>query len=84
MDYTSTSGEKVYFAFKFSDKVYQFVDTTTVQEKYKLDFSRKKLPDRYLEKTWDEVAKVLKDADYYFYMGDFIENETHEFFLLRN
>jgi hypothetical protein len=83
-DYTSTSGEIVNFAFKFSDKVYQFVDTFAVREKYHLDFSKKKLPDRYLDKSLDETFKVLKDNDYYFFMGDYIENETHEFFILNN
>jgi hypothetical protein len=83
-DNTSTFAGIVNFAFNFSDKIYRYVDMLTVKEKYHLDFSRKKLPDRYLEMSEDEVSQALKNNDYYFFMGDYIENETHEFFMLNN
>ena len=83
-DYTSSLGKKVNFAFKFSNKVYEYVDTLSVKEKYQLDFSKKGLPEKYLEMDTREVLKALKDNDYYFFMGDYIENDTHEFMLIRN
>jgi len=69
LDYTSASGTNVNFALKFSDKVYQYVDTFTVKEKYHLDFSKKKIPDRYLDMNWSNVYKILKENDYYFFYG---------------
>ncbi len=83
-DYTSSIGEKVNFAFKFSDKVYGYVDSLSVQEKYRLDFAGKGLPDRYLEMSTDDVFEALKSNNYNFFMGDYVENETHESFQLLN
>ena len=83
-DYTSSCGKRVNFAFKFSDKVYQYVDTLSVREKYRLDFSGKGLPAKYLEMSWDEIAGILKSSNYYFFMGDYTENDTHECFQILN
>ena len=83
-DYTGSIGKSVNFAFKFSDKVYHYVDSLSVQEKYQLDFAGKELPDRYLEMSLDDVFKALKNTNYYFFMGDYVENETHESFLINN
>jgi hypothetical protein len=79
-DYTNSCGKKVNFAFKFSDRVYRYVDSLSVQEKYRLDFVGKGLPDEYLAKSTDEVF----ETNYYFFMGDYIESETHESFLINN
>jgi len=83
-DYTSSFETKVNFSFKFYDKVYQYLDTISIQEKYRLNFSNKGLPFRYLEMNTSEVLKILKDNDYYFFMGEFLENNTHECFILYN
>ena len=83
-DYTNSIGKSVNFAFKFSDKVYGYVDSLSVQEKYQLDFAGKGLPDRYLEMSTDDVFEALKSYNYYFFMGDYVENETHESFQLLN
>lgn len=83
-DYTGSIGKNVNFAFKFSDKVYQYTDSLSVREKYQLDFSGKELPVEYLQKSTDEVFEILKSNDYYFFMGDYVENETHESFFIEN
>jgi hypothetical protein len=83
-DFTSSLEERVNFAFKFSDKVYQYLDPLSVWEKYRLDFSEKGVPDRYLEMSWEEVYKTLKSTDYYYFMGDYTENDTHECFQILN
>jgi hypothetical protein len=83
-DYTSSLEKRVNFALKFSDKVYQYVDTLSVREKYRLDFAGKGLPARYLEMSVDEVFKTLKSTNYYYFMGDYTENDTHESFQILN
>ena len=83
-DYTSSFGNDVNFAFKFSDKIYRYVDTLTIIEDYHLDFARKGLPSRYLEMSWDDVQKALNSTSYYFFMGDYVENSTHESFQIKN
>lgn len=83
-DNANSFGKEVNFAFSFSDKIYRYVDTLSVREKFQLDFGRKGLPNRYLEKGWNEVYETLKSNDYYFFMGDYTENETHESFQILN
>jgi hypothetical protein len=83
-DYTSSLGDNVNFSFKFFDKIYQYVDTITVREKYRLDFSGKALPSRYLDMNMNDVFSTLKNNDYYYFMGEYIENDTHECFLIKN
>ncbi len=83
-DYTNSIGKSVNFAFKFSDRVYGYVDSLSVQEKYQLDFAGKGLPDRYLEMSTDDVFDALKSNNDNFFMGDYVENETHESFQLLN
>lgn len=83
-DYAYSFMEDINFSFKFSDKIYQYVDTLHIQEKYYLDFSDKKLPDKYLKTNTREVFNTLKDNDFYYFMGNFIQNDTHEYFALYN
>ena len=83
-DYTSSLEKEVNFSFKFSNKIYQYVDTFSVQEKYQLDFSKKELPVKYLEMNSREVLNTLKNYNYYYFMGNFIENNTHEYFAIYN
>ncbi|MDL2310169.1 6-bladed beta-propeller, partial [Parabacteroides sp. OttesenSCG-928-B22] len=48
-DYTSSLDKNVSFAFKFSTKIFQYIDTLAVEEKYQLDFSKKEIPSKYME-----------------------------------
>lgn len=82
-DYTNSFKDQVEFSLKFSDKIYQYIDTSTVREKYQLDFSKKRLPSEHLMNT-ENIINVLKQNDYYYFMGNFVENETHEYFSLYN
>jgi hypothetical protein len=72
------------FAFKFSNKIYQYVDTLSIQEKYQLDFSDKELPDQYLGISSNDIFDTLKNNDFYYFMGNYIKNDTHEYFALYN
>lgn len=83
-DYTSSFGNDVSFSFKFSDKIYQYMDTLCLQEKYQIDLLEKKLPNQYLEMNAKELFDALKNNDYYYFMGNFIKNETHEYFAVYN
>jgi hypothetical protein len=83
-DYTSSLEKEVNFSFKFSNKIYQYVDTLSVQEKYQLNFSKKELPVEYLKLNSKEVLNTLKNNNYYYFMGNFAENDTHEYFAIYN
>lgn len=83
-DYTSSFMNDINFSFKFSNIIYQYVDTLCIQTKYLLDFSDKELPAQYIETSTKEILDVLKNNNFYYFMGDFIENNTHEYFALNN
>ena len=82
--YVSSLGKKVNFAFKYSDKIYQYVDTLSVLEKYWLDFSEKGIPNKYLKMSSVEGYDAIKKNNYYFFMGEYLENDTHESFKISN
>lgn len=83
-DYTSSFEKDINFSFKFFDKIYQYVDTLCIQEKYQINLSEKKLPNQYLEMDMKDLFYALKENDYYYFMGNFIQNETHEYFAVYN
>lgn len=83
-DYTNSFGNNVNFSFKFSDKIYQVEDTLSVNEMYQLDFKKKTFPEAYLKLGNKELLEKLKHNDSYYYMGDFVECETHEYFAIYN
>ncbi|MDR0558903.1 MAG: 6-bladed beta-propeller [Prevotellaceae bacterium] len=82
-DYTNSFENNVHFAFKFSDKVYKLENAYSVKECYQLDFHKKRIPEQYLENT-DIFWKEARQNDCYYYMGDYVECETHEYFALKN
>ncbi|MDR0559362.1 MAG: 6-bladed beta-propeller [Prevotellaceae bacterium] len=82
-DYTNAFENNVHFAFKFSDKVYKLENAFSVKECYQLDFHTKRLPERYMENS-DIFWKESRQNDSYYYMGDYVECETHEYFSLQN
>lgn len=83
-DYTDSFKEKVSFAPKFSNRIYQYVDSVHIREKFLLDFKKKELPAEFLKMETEELFKVLKNNDYYYFMGDFVENDSHEYLSLYN
>jgi hypothetical protein len=84
-DYTNSFDNNVNFSFKFSDKIFQFEDTLSVKKRYQLDFKKKQFPEKYtIELSYSEILKVLKQNNYYYYMGDFVECATHEYFAIYN
>ena len=83
-DYTSSWLDNTYFSFKFTHLIYQYVDTANVRVKYQLDFLNKAIPNRCLQMNMNELFDVLEGTDYYYFMGQYVENETHECFVLHN
>lgn len=83
-DYTSSFMKETNFSFKFSNKIYQYVDSLNIQEEYQLNFSSKELPNEYLKMNTKELFDTLKNNDFYYFMGNFVTNDTHEYFALYN
>lgn len=69
----------------FTDTIYQYMDLADkLKAKYILDFSKKKLPESYLQGSWEKFDKATRENNYYFYLGQYIETENNNVFFLEN
>jgi hypothetical protein len=70
---------------KFTDTVYQYINNTNqLNARYVLNYSKKKLPEIYLHGSLAEFNNAILQNDYYFYIGEYFETESHNAFFLRN
>jgi hypothetical protein len=70
---------------RFTDTVYQYISKTNqLKARYTLDYSKKKLPERYLHSTQQEFYNAINQNDYYYYIGNYFEAASHQAFFLRN
>jgi len=83
--YISTYKDNINLTFKFCDTIYQYLDNNTLRAKYALNFRDKKVPDRAIrELPTMDFMNVLKNNNYFLFMGEYIENDTNDFFRLVN
>lgn len=70
----------------YTDTIYEYLNKTNeLKAKYMLDYGIKKLPDRYLHcNSFSEFDNTIRQNDYYFYLGRYIETNTHNVFFLEN
>jgi hypothetical protein len=85
-DYLYNNNKAVNITQMYSDTIYQYVDEAEqLKARYVLDYNRKKLPERYLHcDSFDEFDKAIRQNDYYFYNGRYLETENHNVFFLEN
>jgi hypothetical protein len=85
-DYLYYNNKVVKITQVYSDTIYQYInETKQLKAQYVLDYNKKKLPERYLHyNSFDEFDKAIRQNDYYFYNGRYIETETHNVFFLEN
>jgi len=70
---------------RFTDTIYQYVDKTNeLKAKYAMNYSRKKLPKRYFQGSFDEFDNAIRQNDYYFHLGEYLDAGYHHAFILRN
>ena len=69
----------------FTDTVFQYVsETNKLKARYIIDYSKKKLPKQYTKGSFKEFENVTLQNDYYYYLGQYIESESHHAFGLTN
>lgn len=85
-DYVMNNSKCVSITQAYTDTVYQYVDTLgQFRAKFSLVYGDKKLPKQYLHsKTYAEFDDVIRNNDYYFYNGRYLETNTHNVFFLEN
>jgi hypothetical protein len=70
---------------RFTDTIYQYIsETNQLKARYALDYSKKRLPERYLQGTYDEFHNAISQNDYFYNLGEYIDTEFHNVFFLRN
>jgi len=70
---------------RFTDTIYHYISTTNqLKAKYTLDYSKKKLPERYLKGTFADFDNTTRQNDYYYYLGQYLESESHDVFFIEN
>ena len=69
----------------YTDTIYQYItETNSLRAKYVMDYSNKKLPEHYLYGEGNEFRNAIRQEDYYFYLGEYLETESHHAFFLCN
>lgn len=67
------------------DTIYQYTSTTNqLDSKFVLNFKDKKLPDKFLEGSTQEFEDAIKNNNYYFFLGEYLETEHQDAFFLKN
>ena len=82
--YTHLNGNTINFTFKFTNSIYQYINDFNMKLKYSLDISSKEIPNSLLQEDYETLMNRLEENDYYFYMGEYVENGAHNFFRLIN
>jgi hypothetical protein len=82
--YIHLNGNTINLTFKLINSIYQYADAFNMNLKYTLDISSKGISGGLLKANYDRLMSELEANDYYFYMGDYAENEAHDFFKLMN
>jgi hypothetical protein len=75
---------RIYITQDFTDTVYWYEhETSRLKALYALDY-RKKIPKRYLEGSFKEFEDAIKQNDYYFYIGEYMDALSHHAFRFNN
>ena len=70
---------------RYSDIIHQYVHKDNkIKAKYTLNFKKKELPERYIKGSMREFENAIKNSDYYYYLGEYLETESHDAFYLCN
>ena len=70
---------------RFVDTIYQYTSTTNqLDSKFVLDFEKKRLPDKFLEGSMPEFRDAIKNNNYYYFLGEYLETEHQDAFFLMN
>ncbi|MDD3323181.1 MAG: 6-bladed beta-propeller [Paludibacter sp.] len=82
--YFNNVNDSMLISFNYNDTIFQYNNDYKISAKYVLDFDKHKLPADLLKGNYSTLLSELESNNYYFFMGEFVENGTHEFFRLSN
>jgi hypothetical protein len=84
-DYLYNNNEEIKVTETFNDTIYQYVSASNkLKAQYVLDYTSKKLPDRFLKGSNESFKNAIHQNDYNFYLGDYLETTSQSLFYLKN
>ena len=84
-NYLYRNNDQIHITQTFCDTIFQFdAIRNRLFAKYILDYQKKKLPEQYLTGSLDEFKNAKKHHDYYYYLGQFLDTDSHNVFFLEN
>lgn len=79
------NNSSLYITEKFKDTIYQYVSKDNVlKAKYIFDYSRKKIPERYLKGSSEQFKNAILQNDVYFYLGEYLDSQSHHVFFINS
>lgn len=77
---------QVMITHSYLDTIYQFDNASSrLRARYVLDYSSKKMPDRFLKfDSFRDFNTAIKENDFYFFLGKYLETDSHNVFFLHN
>ena len=83
--YLYKNGDDIQITNNFADTIYHYdYRKQNLRAVYILDYTDQKLPSFLLEKQGAEFRQALAQNDYYYFIGEYLENDSHQVFFLRN
>jgi len=82
--YINSNRQNINFTFKFTNDIYKYTNDYNVDLKYRLNISSKEIPTKLLNEKYEVLMSNLNENNYFFFMGDYVENNTHDYFRLMN
>lgn len=76
---------RLYFHPPFSDDIYEIQADGNAKLRFKFDFGKKKLPEKYLlSENWDSFLKESDNSTYNFFPGEFLYTQNSLYFAYIN
>ncbi|AWW29346.1 hypothetical protein DN752_03855 [Echinicola strongylocentroti] len=70
---------------RFNDTIYQYDQSSDqLKSKYILNYNENQLPLKYIKGSFEEFQKVVKENDYFFFIGEYLETADFQFFSIDN
>lgn len=80
----SKQKDKVSITHRFVDTIYSYNSKKGVlMAQYALNY-KKKIPNNFLEYPWKKFVDAATSNDYYFFLGEYLESYTHQFFIMNS
>ena len=84
-DHYLCKNEELYISHRFTDTIYQYSSLDNqLKARYLLDYSSKKLPERYTINSSKKFEDFIRKNDYFFYIAQYGITASHDVFLLEN